>query len=62
MLGNIVFGGFIGLAVDAISGGIYQLTPDQVLAEMRSQNIGYTANSKDILILLKPPGQGLNKM
>ena len=28
--GNIVFGGLIGLAVDAISGGLYKLTPEQV--------------------------------
>jgi hypothetical protein len=34
--GNIVFGGLIGLAVDAISGGMYKLTPDQLQAEMRS--------------------------
>src|SRR2546423_15507985 len=27
--GNIVFGGLIGLAVDAISGRIYERTPDQ---------------------------------
>ncbi len=36
--GNIVFGGLIGLAVDAISGGIYKLTPEQVMAELRRQN------------------------
>ena len=36
-LGNIVFGGFLGLAVDAISGGLYQLTPDQINAEMRKR-------------------------
>ena len=27
---SIVFGGLIGLAVDAISGGLYNLTPEQV--------------------------------
>lgn len=33
--GNIVFGGLIGLAVDAISGGLYKLTPEQIEAELR---------------------------
>lgn len=32
--GNIVFGGLIGLAVDAISGGLYELSPDQVSATL----------------------------
>lgn len=33
--GNILFGGFIGIAVDAISGGMYKLTPEQAQAHMR---------------------------
>ena len=33
--GNIIFGGLIGLAVDAITGGLYNLTPEQVQAELR---------------------------
>ncbi len=36
--GNLAFGGFIGLAVDAITGGIYTLKPDQVSAEMIQSN------------------------
>lgn len=32
--GNIVFGGLIGLAVDAISGGLYKLSPEQVEAQL----------------------------
>src|SRR4051812_24052721 len=28
--GNIVFGGIIGLAVDAMTGGLYNLTPEQL--------------------------------
>src|SRR5699024_8688621 len=34
--GNIIFGGLIGLAVDASTGGMYKLTPEQVQAELRS--------------------------
>ncbi len=56
VFGNVIFGGVIGLAVDAISGGLYMLTPDQIQAEMRSNNIAYSKNSKEsyIAIVLKP--------
>lgn len=56
VFGNIVFGGVIGLAVDAISGGIYMLTPDQVQSELRSCQITYAKESKDsfIAIVLTP--------
>jgi hypothetical protein len=36
--GNIVFGGLVGLAIDAITGGMYKLTPDQVQADMKNGN------------------------
>lgn len=32
--GNIIFGGLIGLAVDAGTGGMYKLTPEQVAATL----------------------------
>ena len=35
--GNIVFGGLIGLAVDAGTGGMYQLTPEQVAGQLAKQ-------------------------
>ncbi len=56
VFGNVVFGGLIGLAVDAISGGIYSLTPDQVQAEMRNGNVVMSKSSDDsyIAIVLKP--------
>jgi hypothetical protein len=34
--GNIVFGGLIGLGVDAITGSMYKLSPDQVSAQLAS--------------------------
>ena len=37
VIGNIVFGGLIGLAVDAAAGSMYKLTPEQVSAELISQ-------------------------
>lgn len=56
VFGNIVIGGFIGLAVDAISGGIYRLTPEQVHAELRA-NYGIdsrNSNESFISIVLEP--------
>jgi hypothetical protein len=34
--GNIVFGGLIGLVVDASTGGMYQLSPEQIEATLGS--------------------------
>lgn len=55
VFGNIVFGGIIGLAVDAISGGIYKLTPDQIQAELYMNHIACSMGSKDsyIAVVLK---------
>lgn len=33
--GNVLFGGLLGLAVDAITGGLYNLHPEQIQAELR---------------------------
>jgi hypothetical protein len=33
--GNLAFGGLIGLAIDAISGSMYKLTPEQMQAELK---------------------------
>lgn len=33
--GNIVFGGLIGLVVDASTGGMYKLTPEQISAQLQ---------------------------
>lgn len=52
VVGNIVFGGFIGLAVDAISGGLYRLTPDQVQAVMSRENIACSNESDDSSIFV----------
>lgn len=54
--GNIVFGGVIGLAVDAISGGLYRLTPEQMYAEMAANHMTYSKKSSDsyIAVVLNP--------
>ncbi|MFZ1809011.1 MAG: PEGA domain-containing protein [Cyclobacteriaceae bacterium] len=33
-LGNIIFGGLIGIIIDAANGSMYKLTPDQIIAQM----------------------------
>lgn len=48
--GNIVFGGFIGLAVDAVSGGLYQLTPDQINAEMLKNEVAFSKKGDETVV------------
>lgn len=59
--GNIVFGGLIGLAVDAISGGLYKLTPEQVTATLGRTAAATQAHGQDgalyLAVVLEPdPG------
>lgn len=37
-LGNLLFGGIIGIIVDASNGSMYKLTPDQVIAQLGRSN------------------------
>jgi hypothetical protein len=48
--GNILFGGLIGLAVDAISGGMYKLSPEQITAEMRAAGTGAFIQDGEVFI------------
>ncbi|MFQ5499687.1 MAG: PEGA domain-containing protein [Candidatus Zixiibacteriota bacterium] len=48
--GNIVFGGLIGLAVDAISGGLYKLSPKQVEAELASEGMSMDIQGSSVII------------
>lgn len=48
-LGNVIFGGLVGLIIDPISGAIYQLTPSQVNAQLQQGTIAKTKNN-DIFI------------
>jgi uncharacterized protein YceK len=52
--GNIVFGGFIGLAVDAISGGLYNLTPEQVAAQLSQHGASAPLTEDGLYVLLVP--------
>jgi hypothetical protein len=48
--GNIIFGGLIGLAVDAITGGMYKLTPDQIAASLGTVTAG-TVPGEDLMFI-----------
>ena len=43
-IGNIVIGGLIGIIVDAATGSMYKLSPDQVIAQMGRQTAVNTDN------------------
>lgn len=54
--GNIVFGGLIGLGVDAITGGLYKLTPKQISAELNDENMTSLTTDQGlyITVVLEP--------
>jgi hypothetical protein len=57
--GNILFGGIIGLAVDAISGGLYVLSPEQVQGTLMRQpqkiaSVGDDAISIQVVLAPQP--------
>ena len=54
--GNIVFGGLIGLAVDAISGALYKLSPEQLQATLAKENAGlhYKEDAIYVAVILQP--------
>jgi PEGA domain. len=48
--GNLVFGGIPGLAIDAISGGLYKLTPEQIAAQLARQGASIEKSDDTIYI------------
>lgn len=48
-IGNIVFGGLIGIIIDPITGAMYNLSPDQVNAQMNN-GTAFKSNGKDIYV------------
>ncbi|MBW7886814.1 MAG: PEGA domain-containing protein [Bacteroidetes bacterium] len=49
--GNIIFGGLIGLAIDAVSGGLYDLSPEQINAELKKDGITAIQQKDGVYIL-----------
>ncbi|HEY9516854.1 MAG TPA: PEGA domain-containing protein [Gemmatimonadaceae bacterium] len=56
VVGNLVFGGLVGLAVDAISGGLYKLTPDQVAGQLarQSASVKRVGDGLYVTVVLRP--------
>ena len=54
--GNIVFGGLIGLAIDAMSGGLYKLTPTEINAVLAKEGVSYLyrEDSLYVAVVLNP--------
>jgi len=50
-IGNILIGGIIGLIIDPITGAMYNLTPDQVDAQM-NKGTAFKSNGKDVNIAI----------
>ena len=55
--GNIVLGGLIGLGIDAITGSLYKLSPEQIHAQMSKEEMAYYKNNDSnlfITVVLEP--------
>lgn len=52
--GNLVFGGLIGLAVDAISGGLYKLRPEQVTGTLATADVRSEQGVLYVAVVLAP--------
>ena len=48
--GNVLFGGLIGLGVDAISGGLYKLKPEQVETILAKEDASITEDGDIIYV------------
>ena len=57
MWGNVVFGGLIGLAVDAMTGGLYNLTPAQLTSTLAKQSATVDRSKDGIYVLLVPAAE-----
>lgn len=61
--GNVIFGGLIGLAVDAIDGALYQLSPDNVNAMLSHSGMSARVTKNRIFItFVMHPDKGWKKI
>jgi hypothetical protein len=60
--GNIAFGGLVGLAVDAISGGLYKLSPEQLTATMAKATASTTKNGGLYVAVVMRPDSAWQKI
>ena len=61
--GNLVFGGIPGLAIDAITGGLYKLAPEQVSAQLQRSQFS-VADGGDMLLVtvVMHPSPGMQRI
>ena len=52
--GNLVIGGLVGLAVDAISGGLYKLSPEQMTATLSKETGATDGGVLQVFVVLHP--------
>lgn len=52
--GNVVFGGLIGLAVDAIGGGLYAISPEQVNGQLVRVGARARVENGELYVFLVP--------
>jgi PEGA domain-containing protein len=50
--GNIVFGGVVGIAIDAVTGAMYSLRPDQVQSALQHQSAQIAPTKDGIYVVL----------
>ena len=50
--GNIIFGGIIGLAIDAITGSMYKLTPEQIQAELKKSGMSMNLEDNKLYVMV----------
>jgi hypothetical protein len=50
--GNIIFGGLIGLAVDAMTGGLYDVKPEQVESQLQQKQARATLQDGTLYVIL----------
>ncbi len=48
-LGNILIGGLIGIIIDPITGAMYNLSPDEINAQM-NKGVVFKSNGKDVYV------------
>ena len=48
--GNLIFGGLVGIIIDAASGSMYKLTPDQVIATLGKESATIQHQDDNIVI------------
>lgn len=50
VFGNIIFGGLIGLAVDATTGGMYKLSPEEVNAQLEEETMSARVQDSRVFV------------